>query len=111
VPPGERRIDQIAQHDPGTALLIPGGRDHGAAGLRGQGVVRAGVPEHHVAQPFADVLHQGQHMAPQIIAGRLAGLRRHVADIDLQPAGGAHRLTNVRDEQVGQHAGVQAAGT
>ena len=74
---------------------------------RGNG---GGIGQAQVKQPRAGVLEQGADVVGHRVALGFAILGHDVADIDLQGVGLPDRLHDAIHQQIGDDAGVQAAG-
>ena len=68
------------------------------------------VQQDVVEEPVPDVVDERLEVLGRGVEAGLARLRRHVADVDPDPVRRRHGVADVADQQVRQHARVEAAG-
>lgn len=111
VPPGTLTVDQVRQVHGQTGDVLHGWRHPGkVCGLLGYGHIHVAVREDVGKRAAPHVLIQGTHVIFHAKAAGFTRLRGHIADIDAGGAGGFDGTRNTIDQQIGQHAGVEAAG-
>jgi len=72
---------------------------------------RLTIGDNPIDDAFTHVLLDGAQMLTESVVRGFAGLSHEVGDIDARGFGAGDGLSNLRDEEIGDHAGVKRAGT